>query len=857
VSPEGRPPQEPTAAGAENAAPGGGTPDPSPAAVAVAVVITCFDLGRTLRQAVASVHQQTQPAAELLVVDDGSTDPFTRQELAALEREGVPVESIPHGGVAAARNHGVRRTTAPLLLMLDADDELTPQCLERMTAVLAADPSLAVVSCALRSRLQPDEVWTPPPLALVATLAFAGLHVSSLFRRTVWAVAGGFDEELEGHEDLDFWVAAAVEGFRGVVLPEPLVVYGVRRASRQRLANRRATYLASMAAIHAKHRRELRAVATELLLAKDVFLHQQQDHARHLDHRRAALADERAELEGRIAAARAALARRGEPTFDAGELRRTAPLSPVWGIDRGLPVDRHYIEAFLDRHRADIRGRVLEVKDGGYTRLYGGDRVERSDVLDVDPGNPAATLVADLARGEAIPTDTFDCFILTQTLGLIFDVRAALGHALRVLRPGGVLLATLPAAGRLSHEDRGLDGDYWRFGEAAIRELCCELLPPDAFTVRGHGNVLATSAFLYGLAAAELGSEELAAADPYFPVVYTVRAVKPVATSASLSGGAGDEPAGAPARLVPGGDGSGAVILLYHRVGEPSTEDPSRLWLPAGELADQLAHLRAHHHPLSLAEVARAMRSGRLPERAVAITFDDGGVDALAAASPLLLEMAVPATFFVTSDRLDDPHEMWWDVLDRVLLGPGPLPGRLELGGPALLTATLAERRAARRALHDRLLPLPQRQRAALIAELLDASGQPPVVRESHRALLGREIAELAARAGHEIGGHSVHHLLLPVQPAAVRWREVALDKATLEERLGGALRAFAYPFGGHDDATVATVRECGYRLAVTTEPAMVRAACDPLRLPRLEAARGGGEALERQLAALRAAPRP
>src|SRR3954451_1583936 len=124
-----------------------------------------------------------------------------------------------------------------------------------------------------------------------------------------------------------------------------------------------------------------------------------------------------------------------------GTLRRTRPLSDSWGRDRGTPVDRYYIERFLHEHRTDIRGRVLEVKDAGYTTRFGVG-VSASAVLDVDATNPHATIVADLAWADGVGSESFDCFVLTQTLQLIPDLRAALVHARRLLRPGGVLLAT-------------------------------------------------------------------------------------------------------------------------------------------------------------------------------------------------------------------------------------------------------------------------------------------------------------------------------------------------------------------------------------------------------------------------------
>src|SRR5436305_2042215 len=101
-----------------------------------------------------------------------------------------------------------------------------------------------------------------------------------------------------------------------------------------------------------------------------------------------------------------------------GTLRRTTPLSNDFGYDRGTPVDRYYIEQFIQADRSHIRGRVLEVKDSTYTDSFGVGVTHR-DVLDVDPQNQLATFVSDLAAAEGLPDSTFDCFILTQTLQYI------------------------------------------------------------------------------------------------------------------------------------------------------------------------------------------------------------------------------------------------------------------------------------------------------------------------------------------------------------------------------------------------------------------------------------------------------
>ena len=207
-----------------------------------------------------------------------------------------------------------------------------------------------------------------------------------------------------------------------------------------------------------------------------------------------------------------------------GTLRRTQPLSDDFGFDRGTPVDRYYIERFLARHRSDVRGRVLEVKEPTYTKRFGTE-VHRCDILDLDASNSLATLVADLAEGNGLPADSFNCFILTQTLQLIYRADAAVRHAHRVLQPGGVLLATLPAVSRLAYRPE-VAPDYWRFTAAACSRLFGEAFGPDHVTVRAHGNMLTCIAFLAGMAIEELKRAELETDDPLFPLVVTVRAVK-------------------------------------------------------------------------------------------------------------------------------------------------------------------------------------------------------------------------------------------------------------------------------------------------------------------------------------------
>lgn len=214
-------------------------------------------------------------------------------------------------------------------------------------------------------------------------------------------------------------------------------------------------------------------------------------------------------------------------SLDLGDLRRLTPVSDLFGFDRGLPIDRYYIGAFLGRHASDIRGRVLEMGDASYTHQFGGERVTQSDVLDVVDGNPDATLVADLTCADQIPSDTFDAIVCTQTLQMIYDFRAAMTHLHRILKPGGVLLLTAGQITKIARREGRDDwGEYWHFTAQALEHIATEVFPARNTTIDTYGNVLTASSFLYGIASDELSPEELAHEDPDYEVIVALRSVK-------------------------------------------------------------------------------------------------------------------------------------------------------------------------------------------------------------------------------------------------------------------------------------------------------------------------------------------
>jgi len=209
-----------------------------------------------------------------------------------------------------------------------------------------------------------------------------------------------------------------------------------------------------------------------------------------------------------------------------GELRRTTPFS-TWGASRGGSIVRVYIGQFMDRHAADIRGRALEIAGDEYVRRYGTD-VQHVDILDVFATNPRATIVADLADAPNIPDDTFDCLLVTQVLSWVYDVRAPLRTAHRILAPGGVLLATTPGIARIAPVEADLFGEWWHFTSMSAKRVAEEVFGAGNVEVETAGNVLSAAGFLFGLGAWDLSAEELAVHDPAFEVMVGLRAVKRV-----------------------------------------------------------------------------------------------------------------------------------------------------------------------------------------------------------------------------------------------------------------------------------------------------------------------------------------
>lgn len=213
------------------------------------------------------------------------------------------------------------------------------------------------------------------------------------------------------------------------------------------------------------------------------------------------------------------------------KLRRVTPYRPAFGWYRGQCIDRFYIEKFLSTYSSDIRGRVLEVAEPVYANQFGGSKVSDCDVVDADPRNQKATLIADLCSANNITEDTYNCIICTQTLLCIYDFHAAIRTMHRILKPGGVLLCTFPGIAQLS--PRGMLGagdDYWRFTRHSAKIAFGSVFCDNNVIIETYGNVLTAVAMLHGLVSKEFSRKELEYHDSDYEVTIGVRAMKSAPT---------------------------------------------------------------------------------------------------------------------------------------------------------------------------------------------------------------------------------------------------------------------------------------------------------------------------------------
>lgn len=533
--------------------------------VRVSVVMIFLDAERFLQEAIESVLAQTYQSWELLLVDDGSRDQSTR--LAKSYAHQYPGRIIylehpghQHRGMSATRNLGIRSARGLYITFLDADDVILPTKLEQQVGILEKCNEAAMVcgralwwyswdtyspdstrDFVQRLDVPLNSVVEPPRvLALFLKDEWASL-CDVMVRRDVVHAVGGYEETFQGMYEDQVFHAKICLTYPVFVSSECWYRYRQHADSCTAKSHARAestaarfvflNWLQRYVALH-----KMSATEVGVFLKRELFPYR---HPFLFRIARRIRAGSVWNLPARVGRAilpaslygwlRKNLKHQLWPPVGwvrFGSLRRVTPIGKAWPNHRGTPVDRYYIEGFLQRNARDVRGSVLELGDATYTHRFGATRVTRSEVLHGREGNPAATLVADLAHAETIASDSFDCIILTQTLLLIYDVHAAIQTLHRILKPGGVALVTVPGITHIMRDEMNTYGQYWSFTTLSARRLFEEAFMSSNVSVEAFGNVLVATGFLFGLAVEDFRPSELQHHDPDYELIIGVRAVK-------------------------------------------------------------------------------------------------------------------------------------------------------------------------------------------------------------------------------------------------------------------------------------------------------------------------------------------
>lgn len=295
-----------------------------------------------------------------------------------------------------------------------------------------------------------------------------------------------------------------------------------------------------------------------------------------------------------------------------------------------------------------------------------------------------------------------------------------------------------------------------------------------------------------------------------------------------------------------------AVALTYHRV------------LPAQALSDSFSTaaivispqtfrrhmqwLRKAFNPLTAAEFAAALAAGKLPPRACIVTFDDGWLDNLEHALPILRECSVPAVLFIATDYIGTDRCFWQETLARALFAAAGTPQQsaalfAELGDERVPQLPPAQAKAAIRGIIDQWKSRPQEQIDALLVRvqaLLQTWGIAVPASHPDRFLSWAQVNELHGSGLVTIGSHCCTHTPLTKLSSSQVRDELQTSRQIIRERSGIDPLDLAYPNGDHDANIATAVKASGYRTAFTTLRGHVTPAANAFTLRRINIAEQG-----------------
>jgi peptidoglycan/xylan/chitin deacetylase (PgdA/CDA1 family) len=312
---------------------------------------------------------------------------------------------------------------------------------------------------------------------------------------------------------------------------------------------------------------------------------------------------------------------------------------------------------------------------------------------------------------------------------------------------------------------------------------------------------------------------------------------------------------------------------MYHRVAEPDL-DPWGLSVSPVHFAEQLEVINKYFHPLSMQDLLKQLQRGKVPNRSVVVTFDDGYVDNLLDAKPLLAQYDVPATIFLVTEALVEERNFWWDDLEWALLQPGTLPDHLELkvnnskyecylGDARMYSKEDRQKDRQRRpwdapagtrlaffyVIWQHLWKLSKPERIEALNAICTWAGMNKDLRRAGRALNKQEVNVLIEGGLIEVGAHTVTHPSLTVLPRLQQLEEISSSKTQLENIIGYPVTDFSYPHGDYSLETLKLVHKAGFQSASTTNIKCVFPDADPFQLPRFQVDDWSGDQFLRRLA--------
>lgn len=199
----------------------------------VSIIMPCYNDGKYMEEAVASVKAQTYPRWELIIVDDGSDDEETVQIIKRMETEQIKVLHTDHIRPAGARNYGIRHADGTYILPLDADDRIDKTYIQKAVEMIESNSRIGVVYCEADMFGERSGKWNLPAYSFQSMLLDNVVFVTALFYRKDWERVGGFNSNMaSGMEDYDFWLGILELGKEIRQIPETLFHYRIKPASR-------------------------------------------------------------------------------------------------------------------------------------------------------------------------------------------------------------------------------------------------------------------------------------------------------------------------------------------------------------------------------------------------------------------------------------------------------------------------------------------------------------------------------------------------------------------------------------------------------------------------------------------------